>query len=258
MATQEEAKAQAKQFAKDLIKRSRDFADEFTEEIYGDAPRPMQGEALISLLRTNMWREYMLGCQAPAKLMTLIPDEHVDLKYLLAGQVADEMGHSQTFKARVEQLGGDGNLLHYEPTEEDWQLYYSTVDFDDPAELVSSLNCTGEVVLQQTLKRLAERRKGQPAVFDDETADIIEREIVYEVEDEELSSVVDEETARALQENVIPDEGEHVKIGRLILERFATTTEIQARCEEIQKRKFEALTASHGRAMAEARKFFDS
>jgi len=176
MATQEEAKAQAKQFAKDLIKRSRDFADEFTEEIYGDAPRPMQGEALISLLRTNMWREYMLGCQAPAKLMTLISDEHVDLKYLLAGQVADEMRHSQTFKARVEQLGGDGKLLHYEPTEEDWQLYYSTVDFDDPAELVASLNCTGEVVLQQTLKRLAERREGQPAVLDDETADIIERD----------------------------------------------------------------------------------
>jgi len=243
----------ARDFAVEIIQRSYHFAQEFTQTIYGDAPRPLKGKALISLLRTNMWREYMLGVQGPAKLMTLMPEDAVDLTRLLATQIVDEMRHSAIFSQRVQELGGDGEFLHYQPTEEDWQLYSATVNFDDPAELVTSLNCSGEVVLQQTFMRITERTKGQPGVVDDVTAEIIEREMLYD-EDNTVLPLVDEKTAQELQENVIPDEGRHIKIGRFILERYATTPEIQARCRQIQERKFAALNAAHGRTMAEAKR----
>lgn len=247
---------QSKQFSIELIQRSRAWAEDFTVRIYGDAPRPLQGEALISLLRTNMWREYMLGVQGPAKLMTLIPDDHIDLKHLLATQIVDEMRHSSVFSARTKALGGDGELVNYEPTPEDWQLIKATLDFDDPAELVASLNCTGEVILQQTFMRITERRVGQPAVVDDETADIIERELIYDDDDEggDVLPLVDEVTAEQLRVDVIPDEGRHVKIGRLVLQEFALTPEVQQRCAEVQQRKMEALDASHGRTMADAKR----
>jgi hypothetical protein len=242
-----------KSFAVEVIKRSYNFAQEFSQNIYGDAPRPLKGEALISLLRTNMWREYMLGVQGPARLMTILPEDAVDLKRLLATQIVDEMRHSSTFSARVQDLGGDGEFLHYQPTTEDWQLYHATVDFDDPAELVTSLNCSGEVVLQQTFIRITERSRGRPGIVDDQTAEIIEREMLYD-DDDAVIPLVDEKTARELQTNVIPDEGRHIKIGRLILERYATTPAIQARCRQIQERKFAALNAAHGRTMTEAKR----
>ena len=169
---------ESRRFAIELIQRSRAAAEAFTRDVYGDAPRPLSGPALISLLETNMWREYMLGVQGPAKLMTLIGDDRVDLKHLLATQIVDEMRHSQVFAARARELGGRGELLAHEPTPEDWVLIRATLDFDHPAELVTSLNCTGEVILQQTFIRLTERGAGRAAVVDDDTATLMERELI--------------------------------------------------------------------------------
>jgi hypothetical protein len=249
MATEE-----SKRFAIETIQRAREYAEDFTIRVYGDAPRPLQGDALISLLRTNMWREYMLGVQGPAKLMTLIGNiDHLAVRYLLGTQIVDEMRHSNTFAARVRALGGDGELTHYEPTPEDLKLVEATLDFDNPAELVTSLNCTGEVILQQTFMRIVERKVGRPGIVDDETAELMERELIYDDDEDEVPPLVDEETAEELRKNVIPDEGRHVKFGRLVLQEYAATDEIRARCREVQDRKFEALDLSHGRAVADAK-----
>lgn len=246
---------ESKQFAIDTIKRAREYAQDFTIRVYGDAPRPLEGDALISLLRTNMWREYMLGVQGPAKLMTLMPDEHLPIKRLLASQIVDEMRHSSVFSGRVDALGGDGELTNYEPTPEDWKLVKATLGFDHPAELVTSLNCTGEVILQQTFMRIVERKVGQPGIVDDETAELMEREVIYDDDEEdEVPPLVDEETAEALRQNVIPDEGRHVKFGRLVLQEFATTEEVRKTCREVQDQKFAALDLSHGRTMSDAKK----
>lgn len=248
------ATKESKKFAIETIQRAREYAEGFTVRIYGDAPRPLQGDALISLLKTNSWREYVLGVEGPARLISLIPHEFIPLKHLLGSQIADEMRHSSVFSTRVDELGGDGDLASYEPTEEDWRLVQATLDFDDPAELVTSLNCTGEVILQQTFMRLVERKIGAPAIVDDETAELIEREMIYDDDDEDLVlPVVDEKTAEEMRKNVIPDEGRHVKFGRLVLQEFAVTEEIRQRCREVQERKFAALDESHGRTVTDAR-----
>ena len=250
MATEE-----SKRFAIETIQRARAYAEDFTMRVYGDAPRPLQGEALITLLRANMWREYMLGVQGPAKLVTLIGNtDHIAVRYLLGTQMVDEMRHSDTFKARIQALGGDGELANYEPTPEDIRLVEATLDFDDPAELVTSLNCTGEVILQQTFIRITERKLGS-AIVDDDTADILEKEVIYDEDPDadEVIPLVDVQTAEQLRADVIPDEGRHVKIGRLVLQEYALTDEIRARCREVQDRKFEALDLSHGRTMTDAK-----
>ena len=249
------ATTESKKFAIDTIQRAREYAEDFTIRVYGDAPRPLEGDALISLLRTNMWREYMLGVQGPAKLMTLMPDELLSLKRLLATQIVDEMRHSSVFAARTESLGGDGELTNYEPTAEDWKLVKATLDFDHPADLVTSLNCTGEVILQQTFMRIVERKVGQPGIVDDDTAELMEQELIYDDDDDDdLPALVDEETAQALRKDVIPDEGRHVKFGRLVLQEFATDEDVRERCRKVQDAKFAALDLSHGRTMSDAKK----
>jgi hypothetical protein len=253
MPVHSQATDESKRFAIETIQRSRRYAEDFTVRIYGSAPRPLKGEALISLLRTNMWREYILGVEGPARLISLIPHEFIHVKHLLGTQIVDEMRHSRVFSERVAAMGGDGELANYEPTAEDWGLAKATLDFDDPAELVTSLNCSGEVIVQQTFMRLVERKLGHPGIVDDETAEVIEREVIYDDDDEdEVPSVVDEVTAEELRRNVIPDEGRHVKFGRLVLQEFAITDEIRARCRQVQDRKFAALDASHGRAVQDA------
>ena len=72
MQTTTNATDASKRFAIDTVRRSFEFAQEFTVRVYGDAPRPLQGDALLALLRANMWREYMLGVQGPDRL----PDAH--------------------------------------------------------------------------------------------------------------------------------------------------------------------------------------
>jgi hypothetical protein len=253
------ATEESKRFAIETIQRARQYAEDFTVRVYGDAPRPLEGDALISLLRTNMWREYVLGVEGPARLIAMIPHDLMHLKHMLGSQVADEMRHSEVFSRRVAELGGDSERFSYEPTAEDWQLVHATLDFDNPAELVTSLNCTGEVILQQTFMRLVERKVGQSGIVDDDTAELMERELIYDDDDEDLVlPVVDQETAEQLRADVIPDEGRHVKFGRLVLQEFATTEEIRRRCREVQDRKFAALDASHGRTMTNAKELFEA
>ena len=251
-----QATEESKQFAIETIQRAREYAEDFTVRIYGDAPRPLEGDALVSLLKTNSWREYVLGVEGPARLISLIPHEFIPLKHLLGSQIVDEMRHSRVFSTRVAELGGDGDLASYEPTQEDWGLVKATLDFDNPAEHVTSLNCSGEVILQQTFIRLVERKLGSPGIVDDETAELMEKELIYDDDDDDelIPSVVDERTAEEMRKNVIPDEGRHVKFGRLVLQEFAITEEMRQRCREVQDRKFAALDSSHGRTVSDARK----
>ena len=69
-----------------------------------------------------------------------------------------------------------------------------------------------------------------------------------------MASVLDAETADQLRADVIPDEGRHVKIGRLVLQEFATSDAVRDRCLQVQRAKLDALRVSHGRTMSDARR----
>ncbi|HLW49305.1 MAG TPA: hypothetical protein VKW09_16285 [bacterium] len=52
-------------------------------------------------------------------------------------------------------------------------------------------------------------------------------------------------TAKHLEEDVIPDEGTHIRFGRVILERYCTTDDLQRRALHVQETKMAALRVSH-------------
>jgi len=237
---------ESRAFAMELVQRSHQWAKRYVAQEYGRIRSRLEKEGLIAWCRSFMWREYMVGCHVPAKMLSLLPDEAQDLKFLLTTQILDEWKHYQVFSQRVKELGGDGELARYQPSEGDWELYYGTYRWEHPVELATSLNCTGEVMLTVLFKTLVDP---QHLLVDQETAQVIREQIL---QDEPLPSegLLDAETARLLKEEVIPDEGRHIRIGRLILERYAITGELQERALRAQASKMGSLQVSHGQLVS--------
>jgi len=232
----------SKAFAIDLVQRSHEWAERYVAQEYGRIRSRLRAEGLIEWCRSIMWREYMLGIHVPAKALVLLPDDAQDFKLLLTLQMLEEWKHSRVFSERVRALGGDGELTHYAPSDGDWELYYGTYKWNHPVELVTSLNCTGEVMITSMFKTLVDPKR---LLVDERTAAVIREQIL--TDDAQLpDSLVDPETAKRLQEDVIPDEGTHIRYGRMILERIATSDELQQMALHAQQEKMGALKVSHG------------
>jgi hypothetical protein len=232
----------ARAFAIDLVQRSHEWAELYVAQEYGRIRARLRSQGLIEYCRTLMWREYMLGVHVPAKALVLLPDDAQDLKLILTRQILEEWKHSQVFSQRVRELGGDDELTHYTPSPADWELYHGTYDWTYPVELVTSLNCTGEVMITEMFKVLVNPKR---LLVDERTAAVIREQVLADDEDA-LDSLVDAETAKRLEEDVIPDEGRHIRFGRMVLERFAASADVQQRARHVQQQKMAALKVSHG------------
>ncbi len=194
----------SKKFAKDFVEESIARAEARARQLAADET-PLDEDALKLSLVTNAWREYNLGVLPPARQMLKMGRDHLDLKLMLTKQAAEEYLHSRIFLERAQELGVSGNLTDYRPTEEDWELFDINNGWESPYEIAASFQCTGEVMLVPVLKH--------------------------------MMKTTDPVTARLIKEQILIHEGSHIQTGRLILERFAVTEEVQARCRAIRDKK---------------------
>ena len=213
------------EFAIALVQENHRWAQEGVAPTYSYISAALSGPQLLYWVRSFMWREYALGVHPPAKMITLLGNQHEDLKLLLSTQMADEWHHAQVFSERAYALGGDGDLAHFEPSEADLEAYRATMDFAHPEELAASLNITGEVWLQTLYKYLAD-----PAAprLEPETSELVRQQVLAEPRYDQ-GCILDDGTALRLRDEVIPDEGRHIRIGRLVVEALATTQAAQDR-----------------------------
>lgn len=214
----------SKKFAKQVVATSNERGKELAAEVF-DADDTITGDDLIPMLQGFMWSEFFLGVVPPVRVMSMLYDgahdideENVDIMLGLGDQIRDEVKHSKLFSRRVEELGGDPNLTHYRPTDEDLFLLERTADWDDPVSIVTALNCAGEPALAEAFKAIMEKD-----IVDPRTKDVIHKAKI--------------------------DEGNHINLGKKILERFATDDETQERVLEVVDAKFEAAYAFHGKQM---------
>jgi len=149
----------SKAFAIELVQRSHEWAEDYVAQEYGRIRSRLRDQGLIEYCRSLMWREYMLGVHVPAKALALLPDDAQDLKLLLTRQMLEERKHSRVFSERVRALGGDDELTHYTPSPGDWEVYHGTYDWNHPVELVTSLHCTGEVMITEMFKIVVDPKR---------------------------------------------------------------------------------------------------
>jgi 1,2-phenylacetyl-CoA epoxidase catalytic subunit len=127
----------------------------------------------------------------------------VDVKAAFAEQCHDEMKHYQLICRRLEELGVD------------------TEGFDVTAEGYSPLYHYLQT-LRTTVERIAAGPFAREAVAEVRNAQFIEF----------CKASGDEETARLYQDVIQPEEVHHNRLGRRLLEKYATSDELQEKAAE--------------------------
>ncbi|MEM9555362.1 MAG: ferritin-like domain-containing protein [Acidobacteriota bacterium] len=152
---------------------------------------------VVPLLKLALDSEYE-AAEIAAHWLPTTPD--LEAKTLLAEQCADELRHYHLIMQRLEELGEDTSSIEPMP--------------DGPSPLFQYL---------RGLRTIEERIAAGPFAC----------EAVAEVRNAQFiafcRSVGDEDTARLYEEIIHPEEIHHHRRGREVLERIATTPEIQAR-----------------------------
>lgn len=205
-------------FAKKMIHRAEEFAAIMQENVYNDRT-PLSDTRTIGLLKSQMYREYYLGVLPPSKQLMMIPDSEVELKVLITRQLCEEFLHCRVLSERLEEMGANGNLSAYDPLPQDEDMYRLTFEYKTPWEIAASLQVFGETILITSQKWMID--------------------------------VLDERSARVMRDEILVHEGTHVRNGRLVLEKYATTEEIQRRVEEIGDIKYQQVRKSYGLPMLE-------
>lgn len=203
-------------FAKKMIQRAEEFAAIMQDNVYQDRT-PLSEERTLGLLKSQMYREYYLGVLPPSKQLIMIPDSEVELKVLITRQLCEEFLHYRVLSERLEEMGANGSLSAYEPLPQDLDMYRLTFEYQTPWEIAASLQVFGETILITSQKWMID--------------------------------VVDERSAKIMQDEILVHEGTHIRNGRLVLERYATTEDIQRRVEEIGDIKYQQICKSYGLSM---------
>lgn len=151
----------------------------------------------------------------------------VEVKLALARQVGDEAKHYRFIEDHLRQMGAD--LSAFNPAAEGYGPMF---------QLLASFGTTVERIgaAQFTRESLALKKNEQFIEF--------------------CEAAGDRETARLYREQIQPDEEWHVQLGRSVLERYATTAELQTKAakaveavldlaQRIQHKQLKELKVSH-------------
>ena len=204
------------EFAKKMLRRAEEYAQLMEEKVYTNR-EPLSTQRAIALMKSQMFREFHLGVMPPSKQLTTIPDTETELKILISRQLCEEFLHYRVLSDRLEELGANGNLVDYEPLQEDLDMYRLTYEYQTPWEIAASLQVFGEIILITSQKWMID--------------------------------VLDPRSAEIMRDQILVHEGSHVRNGRLVLERYATTAEVQQRVEQIGDLKYEQICKSYGLPM---------
>lgn len=208
------------EFADRMVEKSTQRGRQMVEKIY-DTGEKRTLEETRAMCENFMWTEFHLGVLPPSRQIAYIYEneesfaDDLDILIGLADMIRDEIKHSKLFSRRVEELGGNPNLLSYDPPEEALFLFERTIDFDHPVGLAASLQCSGEPTLA--------------VIYDT----IIGNDLV------------DQRTKDVMYQAKV-DEGNHINVGKKIVAKYATDEETQEYVEEVIDQKFEALYEFHG------------
>lgn len=170
---------------------SRRAAADGAEASFG-AGRPMAEPEVIEWLRFQAWYERQAASFIGAWLAD-VPED--DVFHLLSRQVHDEARHHKLFLSCLHRRGTDMGDWIPEPEWVAWvQEFYPAGG--DTLERIAAHNITGELGAMQAFEDLRPR-------LPDDVRDVIDR--------------------------VTPDEIFHVRLGRTVVKKYATSTDAQAR-----------------------------
>lgn len=203
-------------FAKGMIQQAEEFGQYMDEHILSNWNPEMDQEQNRRLMETQAWREFYLGVPTVARQIDQLPAEDDDIKLLLARQLAEELLHWKVCAERAAELGGNADLAAYKPLPQDIRMYKETF-MPEFWQIATSLQIFGETILIHTFRKMVE--------------------------------VLDERSAAVVRDEMLVHEGTHVRNGRLMVERHATTDKMQDAIRKIGQVKCDAIREAYPYAL---------
>jgi len=173
-------------------------------------------DRLTFYLRRRSWAEWYFGVGTPARQLTLLGQDEVELKLRLSRQIVDEVRHHDVFANVVRARGGEWRLASFTPPRALLQMHSEQLITQSAAELAAANQYSGEIVLS-----VQSRAEGNI-----------------------LRLLVDEPTMKAI-EGIENDEPAHIAIGRDLIRRFAVSADHRRRMADAQERFLVALIEQH-------------
>lgn len=178
-----------------LVRKYRNAGDRLVEQTFAQG-LSFEGDQLLQTLKMHMWNELYLGVLPPARELELLQrqgafEDNLDLFLMLSDQIRDEVKHSKLFSRRLEELGGNPNILDFEPTPEQERMLELMVDHDNIVGPAATLQISSEPMLARIMSGIIE------------------------------NDVVDRRSQEVFRQSEL-DEGNHINTGKKIIERFAT------------------------------------
>ncbi len=182
---------------------------------------PERGAALAFYLRRRAWAEWHFGVETPARQITLLPPEAVDLKVKLAWQIHDELRHHRIFSEEARRRGGHWSLSDFPAPPHLLRMHSEQAKRTTAPEIAAANQFSGEIVLLVT-------SQGENNV---------------------LREVVDERVMAAI-EDIETDEPGHIALGRELVARQAELPQARPALFDIQEKFLAALVLQHGAELA--------
>lgn len=213
------AKGSPNDFMQNLYHRAKnignDLYDSRTYEFITLDPE-IYRENLILYMRRRAWSEWWFGTVSPARQITLLSDDQVDLKLRLARQIWDETRHYDVFASQLRRFGAEPRIAEFQLPEILVQMQKIQMDCGTASELAATNQFAGEIVLSSMTD--------------------LETSIFFKLFDEELMNAI---------QDIEADEPPHIANGRDMVLLFCGTPDERRSLAVAQERYLKAMMRLH-------------
>ena len=212
-------KGTAQDFVRSLYLRAKNLGDDLYDSgtyEFTDLDPETYRENLILYMRRRAWSEWYFGTVSPARQITLLPPDQVDLKLRIAKQIRDEMRHYDVFAAQLRRYGSEPRIAEFELPEILVQMQKIQLEMETAPEIAATNQFAGEIVLTSMTD--------------------LDTSIFKRLFDGELMEAI---------RNIETDEPPHIAIGRDLVLLFCGTYDQRRRLALAQEKYLGAMMRLH-------------
>lgn len=213
------AKGTPNDFMQKLYHRAKNIGDDLYDSRayeFLTLPPEVYRENLILYMRRRAWSEWWFGTVSPARQITLLSDDHVELKLRLARQIRDEMRHYDVFAAQLKRFNSEPRISEFQLPEILVQMQKIQLETETASELAATNQFAGEIVLSSMTD--------------------LETSIFIKLFDKELMDAI---------RDIEADEPPHIANGRDLVLLFCETPEQRRRLAVAQEKYLNAMMQLH-------------
>lgn len=206
-------------FMKLLYHRAKSIGDDlYDDRGYEFTPLDPEiyRENLILYMRRRAWSEWWFGTVSPARQITLLPENQVELKLRLARQIRDEMRHYDVFAAQLRRFGAEPRIGEFVLPDILVRMQRIQLEMETAPEIAATNQFAGEIVLSSMTD--------------------LNTSIFIRLFDKELMDAI---------RDIEADEPPHIANGRDLILLFCETAEQRRRLASGQERYMKAMMELH-------------